>query len=80
MQLKSAKAGLEMSAAVLKQELSDLRQAIMIYDDKTAHSKITQASSIQKGLSEVFNLSTATSKLVFNINNCCHFRVRGNPE
>lgn len=66
MQLKSAKAGLEMSAAVLKQELSDLRQAIMIYDDKTAHSKITQASSIQKGLSEVFNLSTIESLLTIH--------------
>lgn len=66
MQVKAAKAGLEMSAAVLKQELSDLRQVIMIYDDKTAHTKITQASSIQKGLSEVFNLNTIESLLTIH--------------
>jgi hypothetical protein len=45
MELKAAKAGLQMSPTVLKEELTDLREITMIYDDKTAQRLISRRSS-----------------------------------
>jgi transposase len=56
MELKAAKAGLKMSAAVLKEELADLREITMIYDDKTAQRLISQRSSVQQKLWDLFQL------------------------
>jgi transposase len=56
MELKAAKAGLKMSAAVLKEELTDLREMTMIYDDNTAQRVISQRSSVQQKLWDLFQL------------------------
>lgn len=45
---KMDRAGLWMSAAVLKEELTDLKEILMIYDENHANMKITQRSSIQQ--------------------------------
>ena len=56
MELKAAKAGLQMSPAVLKEGLTDLREITMIYDDKTAQRVISQRSSVQQKLWDLFQL------------------------
>jgi transposase len=56
MQHRAAQAGLHMSPAVLKEELTDLREIIMIYDDGRAERKISAPSSIQKKLWDLFHL------------------------
>lgn len=56
MELKLEKENLKMSPNVIKQELLDLQQAILIYDEKKATSKITAKSTIQKKLFEIFKL------------------------
>lgn len=66
MQLKALKAGLSMSANVLKEELSDLRLVAMVYDDKTSQTKITTPSSVQKKLWEVFNLEQIKTELTIH--------------
>lgn len=58
MQLKAELSGLRMSAAVLKEELEDLREVVMIYDDKTAETKITSASKVQQLLGDLFDLGS----------------------
>ena len=63
MQLMTAKSGLNMSAAVLKEELKDLRQVIMIYDLKTIETKITSRSSMQQHLWDLFHLGMIESQL-----------------
>jgi len=47
-----------MSPHVLKQELKDLKKAILIYDEKTAVTKITHRSTVQKQLWNIFKLET----------------------
>ena len=47
---------LKMSPQVLKQELQDLKQVILIYDEKTARIKLTHRSTVQKKLWDVFRL------------------------
>jgi len=56
MQYKACQAGIEMSAKILKEELSDLREVIMIYDDARAERKVTAKSSVQKKLYDLFEL------------------------
>ena len=58
MELKAAKAGLQMSPSVLKEELTDLREMTMIYDDKTAQRLISRRSSVQQKLWNLFQLGT----------------------
>jgi len=66
MQLKAELSGLRMSAAVLKEELSDLREVIMIYEDKTASKKITSLSSIQKRLWDLYDLGSLKKLLTIH--------------
>jgi hypothetical protein len=56
MELKAAKAGLQMSPTVLKEELTDLREITLIYDDKTAQRLISRRSSVQQKLWNLFQL------------------------
>jgi transposase len=56
MELKSAKSGLKMSPAVLKEELSDLREITILYDDETAQTLISRRSSVQQKLWNLFQL------------------------
>jgi len=63
MERKAAQAGLAMSPAVLKEELSDLKEILMVYDPHTAHTQISQRSSIQQRLWKLFDLDAAESQL-----------------
>jgi len=63
MELKAAKAGLQMSPTVLKEELTDLREITMIYDDKTAQRLISRRSSVQEKLWNLFQLGTWEQRL-----------------
>ncbi len=56
MELKAANAGLRMSPAVLKRERDDLREITMLYDRRTAETKVSARSSMQQSLWEPFNL------------------------
>jgi transposase len=58
MERKAARAGLQMSPSVLKEELTDLREITMIYDDKTAQRLISRRSSVQQKLWTLFQLGT----------------------
>jgi transposase len=64
MQLKASREGMEMSPAVLKEELADLQEVVMIYDQKHAETKITSRSSIQQRLWELFELGRIETKLI----------------
>ena len=56
MEYKATIEGLKMSPQVLKQELKDLKEIILIYDKKTAQKKISEKSTVQKKLYEIFKL------------------------
>ena len=56
MELKLERENLKMSPNVVKQELTDLQQVILIYDEKNVVSKITAKSTVQNKLFEIFNL------------------------
>jgi len=63
MELKAAQAGLAMSPAVLKEELCDLKEIIMVYDTNKAETQISQRSSIQQRLWKLFRLDALESQL-----------------
>ena len=62
---KVDRAGIRMSAAVLKEELTDLQEILMIYDEHHADRKISQRSSIQQRLWELFDLGTIERHLPY---------------
>jgi len=66
MELKLEKENIKMSPNVLKDELTDLKQIIMIYDTRTAKTKISSKSTVQKKLSEIFNLHTIENDLTIH--------------
>ena len=66
MELKLEKANLSMSPIVIKQELMDLQETILIYDNKKAITKISTKSTIQKMLFEIFNLGKFEHKLTIH--------------
>ncbi len=66
MELKLEKENLKMSPNVIKQELQDLQQSILIYDEKNAVSKITAKSTVQNKLYEIFNLSLYENNLTIH--------------
>ncbi len=65
MELKAAKAGLTMSPAVLKEELTDLREITMIYEDNTAQRLISRRSSVQQKLWNLFQLGIWEKHLTY---------------
>ncbi len=56
MEYKVTIKGLKMSSEVLKEELKDLKEVILIYDEKTVQKKVTHKSTVQKKLWEIFKL------------------------
>jgi len=66
MQRKAELANLKMSANVLKEELSDLKQVIMVYSDTRAKTQITHRSSVQKRLWDLFDLGAVESQLTIH--------------
>ena len=63
---KCEEAGLKMSAAVLKQELDDLKEVVMIYSPQKAERKITRRSSVQAQLWNLFDLDTPEKHLTIH--------------
>jgi len=63
MERMTVMAGLPMSPGLIKEELEDLKEVIMVYDDKHADRQITQRSSVQQRLWDIFGLSTVEEKL-----------------
>jgi hypothetical protein len=58
MQLKAHMAGYNtMSPQLLKDELSDIREVIMVYNQAEAHRKITQRSALQQKLWRIYRLN-----------------------
>jgi transposase len=66
MELKLDREDMKMSPNVIKQELQDLQQTILIYDEKNVISKITTKSSVQKRLFEIFNLYSYEADLTIH--------------
>ena len=66
MQRKAERADLKMSANVLKEELSDLKQVIMVYSDQRARTQITHRSSVQQRLWDLFDLGAVESQLTIH--------------
>ncbi len=56
MQIQADRIGLKMSPVVLKEELKDMKEIIMIYGKDRAEKQISQRSSIQQKLWELFDL------------------------
>ncbi len=56
MQWRAETAGYKMSPNLLKEELADLQEVVMIYSRTEAKRKITQRSSVQNKLWEIFKL------------------------
>ncbi len=66
MQLKADKVGLKMSPAVLKEELTDLKEVVMIYKDMSAETKISRRSTVQQRLWNLFSLGTVENQLTLH--------------
>ncbi|MEW6235071.1 MAG: IS1634 family transposase [Candidatus Omnitrophota bacterium] len=62
---KVERAGLRMSAAVLKEELTDLREIVMVYEDQSAEMKISRRSSVQRKLWNLFDLGSIEQRLPY---------------
>ena len=56
MQWKAERSGYKMSPKVLKEELADIKEVLMLYSEKRAERKITQKSAVQRKLGTIFNL------------------------
>lgn len=63
MERKTAQAGLPMSPALIKEELTDLKEVVMVYGDTTAETQITQSSSVQQRLWNLFDLGFVENHL-----------------
>ncbi len=63
MERMTAMDGLYMSPGLIKEELDDLKEVIMLYDDKHADRQITHRSTVQQRLWELFELSAIDEKL-----------------
>ena len=62
---KTARAGLQMSAAVLKEELIDLKEILMIYDLKNVDMNVSHRSSVQQQLWDLFDLGSIERRLPY---------------
>jgi len=66
MELKLERENMKMSANVIKQELIDIQQTLLIYDEKKIVKKITSKSTVQNRLFEIFNLTTYENDLTIH--------------
>ena len=66
MQWKALQAGYRMSPRLLKDELSDIREVLMVYSRTEASRKITECSTVQKKLWEEFKLDDVKQKLLIH--------------
>ncbi len=63
---KAAQAGYKMTPKVLKEELSDIREIVMVYSPTGAKRKITDRSGVQKELWKVFKLNDIEHRLALH--------------
>lgn len=63
MQWMTAQEGYTMSTNVLKEELTDIQEVIMVYSPGDAERKITERSAVQKKLWEIFKLGKIEKQL-----------------
>jgi transposase len=66
MQHKTRQAGIGMSANLLKEELSDVYEILMIYQGGRAERKISTLSSVQKKLYDIFHLREIEERIVLH--------------
>jgi transposase len=64
MQYKARKAGYRMTAKLLKEELSDIREVVMVYDQKDARRQMSQRSAVQSRLWDTFGLAEMEQMLL----------------
>jgi len=62
---KVEQAGLRMSATVLKEELTDLKEIVMLYDVNHVDMKVSQRSSVQQRLWDLFRLGSVEKRLPY---------------
>lgn len=66
MQWKASTAGYKMSPNLLRDELSDIKEVIMVYDSTTAKRKITERSAVQEILWTAFRLEAIEKQLLLH--------------
>ncbi len=64
MQWKAEPAGYQISPALPKEELSDIKQVIMVYDANQARRRIADMRAVQKKLWNIFKLEEVETILV----------------
>jgi len=55
--------GIPMSPQLIKEELDDIKEVIMVYDDHTVQTQITHRSAVQNRLWDIFELETVYRQL-----------------
>lgn len=63
MQWKTEQAGYPLSPTVLKEELTDLQEVVMVYNAKVAERRITERSAVQHKLWNIFHLEDIQQKI-----------------
>ena len=63
MQWMTEQKGYKMSTTVLKDELTDIQEVIMVYSSTDAERKITERSAVQKKLWKIFELGKIENQL-----------------
>jgi len=63
MQWMTEQAGYKMSTTVLKDELIDIQEVVMVYSPTDAERKITERSAVQKKLWKIFELEKIEKQL-----------------
>ncbi len=66
MQWKAQTKGYKMSPKLLKEELSDLQEVVMVYSPTEAKRKITQRSFVQNKLWQIFDLEEIEKNLLLH--------------
>ncbi|MDL1964328.1 MAG: hypothetical protein LWW98_08365, partial [Deltaproteobacteria bacterium] len=63
MQWMTEQGGYKMSTTVLKDELTDIQEVIMVYSPTDAERKITERSAVQEKLWKIFELEKIEKQL-----------------
>ena len=72
MERKTAQVGPAMSPALIKEELTDLEEVVMVYDNNIAETQITRRSSVQQRLWDLFDLGPLENQLTRHEPICYH--------
>lgn len=66
MQWMTEQTGYKMSTNVIKDELSDIQEVVMVYSSTEAERKITERSTVQDKLWKIFNLEEIEKKMLLH--------------